>query len=113
VAQVVFDGDLELDVDGAAVALRRAGYTVHRMPEKYRPYLPKPHDDSLEVITADCDVFTIHDKIDNIVNRYGGGYLMCGPVEPRYEPFAEFLEEFMIHDAFRRCQVDRQFRVSY
>jgi hypothetical protein len=34
---------------GAAAALRAAGYTVHRMPEKYRRYLQRPLDDHLEV----------------------------------------------------------------
>jgi hypothetical protein len=37
--------NLPIDVDGAAAALQKAGYTVHRLPEKYRKYLQLPLDD--------------------------------------------------------------------
>jgi hypothetical protein len=39
-AYIAFSGydNPGLDVDGAAAALRGAGYTVHRMPEKYREH---------------------------------------------------------------------------
>jgi hypothetical protein len=42
-AYIAFSGYMDgTDADGAAAALQKAGYTVHRLPDKYRKYLQFP-----------------------------------------------------------------------
>jgi hypothetical protein len=47
-ALAVFSGDLNPDPDAAAEELRRAGYTIHRLPS-HHPILCHPLDDFIEV----------------------------------------------------------------
>jgi len=116
VAMVVFSGefgdpehtnnmewsDIVLDPDLAADALRRAGYTVTRLPDRYGGYLWHPLDDFMEaVIVAPHELEAygaIMDKIDAIVGRYGGQCQQCGPLEPDHEPFADL---FSGHAGYR------------
>ena len=48
-ATVVFSGDLDPDPATAAAALRKAGYEVVTMPEKFRKPLDHPRDNFMEV----------------------------------------------------------------
>ena len=48
-ATVVFSGELDPDPAAAAAALRKAGYEVVMMPEKFRSRLDHPRDDFMEV----------------------------------------------------------------
>jgi hypothetical protein len=96
-AFVAFSGNLvELDVDAAADALRKAGYRVYRLPGKYTTRLTHPLDDFIEAHTVadDCDkvIDAIMDEVDGIVDPYGGWCVECGPVEPDNVPFAEMFD---------------------
>jgi hypothetical protein len=46
---IAFSGELNPDPSSAAVALRRAGFEVSMMPEKFRSRLTHPEDDFLPV----------------------------------------------------------------
>jgi hypothetical protein len=65
---IAFGGDLNPDSIGAAVALRRAGFEVIMMPEKFRLRLAHPEDDfmeaSIEGIRDNKIVEAIMDEID-------------------------------------------------
>ena len=93
---VAFSGDLEPDVDGAAIALRRVGFHVTRMPEKFRPLLAHPDDDFIEVAIDGTDdekvIDSIMAEINAIVDRYDGLLDECGPIPSNRVPFEELFE---------------------
>jgi len=100
-ATIVFSGDLNPDPDAAAVALRKAGYEVRRMPEKFRPTLAHPRDDFIEALiesdgSDDKIVDAIWKEIDTIVDQYGALCPQCGFVAANYIPFS---------DVFRDCDL--------
>jgi hypothetical protein len=88
VGGVVFDGESDPDPDAAAIALRRAGFTVAR-PSALDQFRIALHatvagDDFIEVyidVTSNTTIDAVVDRIDKIVNRYGGECWECG-VEP-------------------------------
>jgi hypothetical protein len=96
-AYIAFNGcdNPDLDVDGAAAALREAGYTVHRMPEKYRRYLQLPLDDHMEAVTAAPDGYEseVEEEVRAIADRFGGDCIGCDPIGPEYKPFVELLKD--------------------
>src|SRR5262245_61874508 len=85
------------DPDGAAAALRRAGYQVTRMPQSFRSRLEFPLDDWMLVTT---NVLTDNDKVliavmrevGAVVDRYGGDFSECGPIPSDREPFADLFD---------------------
>jgi hypothetical protein len=83
--------DLAPDPSGAAVALRRAGFEVSMMPEKFRPRLGHPDDYFMEASIAgthdDKSMHAIWDEINAIVNRYHGDCWECGPILSDHVPF--------------------------
>jgi hypothetical protein len=87
---VAFGGEsADRSVDGAAAELQKVGYKVHCMPEKYRKYLANSRDDYLEVIIAvrdEEDAVTVMEKVNAIVDPFGGLCHKCGPVAPGYKP---------------------------
>jgi hypothetical protein len=99
-AQVVFSGEIEHDGDGAADALRDAGFEVHRMPTVH-PELGDPLDDFIEVITEGPAGPPAHDlaypvgkmtrammeDVGDWAECFGGTCMECGPVEDDYVPF--------------------------
>jgi hypothetical protein len=90
---VAFSGDFdESDPDVAEIALRRASFTVTRLPAKFWNRLAHPVDDF--IIAMIGGIFTdedkalgaIMDEINAIVHSYGG---LCDEVEivpPDYVP---------------------------
>lgn len=88
-----------LDVDAAAAELRRAGYEVFRMPEKYGGLLAHPLDDFIEAHThiegADNDkvIDALWNEVDAIVSKFGGLCWECGPIEPDHVPFADLFPD--------------------
>jgi len=95
---VAFDGygDDPPDVDGAEIALRRAGFHVIRMPEKLRSR-GLPLDDFLLAMrdgpNDDKFVSAVWDEIDAIVDRYGGDICECGLIKSDEEhPFERLFE---------------------
>jgi hypothetical protein len=93
VGGVVFDGESDPDPDAAEIALRRAGFTVAR-PSALDQFRIALHaavagDDFIEVyvdVPSDMTIDVVMDKIDKVVNKYGGECWECG-VEPlNYEP---------------------------
>src|SRR5262245_21074600 len=68
--------DLAPDPSGAAVALRRAGFEVTMMPERFRAYLDHPDDYFMEASKAgthdDKCIRAIKNEISAIVGRYKG-----------------------------------------
>jgi hypothetical protein len=84
------DPDLPIDVDGAAAALRAAGYTVHRMPDKYRNSLQFPLDNHIEAVFGDPNLDNLGD-INAIVEEFGGDCAECGPIATDCQPFVDFL----------------------
>jgi len=86
------------DPDGAAAALRRAGYHVVRMPDDMRARLEFPLDDwmlvTTDVDTDDHDMWSaIIEHAGAIVRPYGGDFSECGPIASDEEPFAELFDE--------------------
>jgi hypothetical protein len=72
------DHESDSDPDAAAIALRKAGYTVARLPERLRLRLTFPGDDFMWV--AACGVITedwkvvdaVMNQIQSIVDEFGG-----------------------------------------
>jgi hypothetical protein len=93
---IVFAGDLNPDPSGAAVALRKAGFEVTMMPEKYRSGLAHPKDDFMEASidgTADDKVMVaIMHGVNAIVDRYGGLCDECGPIPSNHVPFEQIFD---------------------
>jgi hypothetical protein len=89
--------DIMLDPDRAADELRKAGYAVTRLPDRYGGYLFHPLDDFIEAVVAaphDLKVYgDIMDEISGIVGKYGGECSECGPLEPDHEPFDDLFSE--------------------
>ena len=83
--------DLAPDPSGAAVALRRAGFEVTIMPERFRPYLAEPVDYFMEASKAgthdDESIRAIRNEISAIVDRYTGDCWECGPMLSDHVPF--------------------------
>ena len=79
------------DPSGAAVALRRAGFEVTMMPERFRPYLGEPDDYFMEASKAgthdDKSIRAIMNEIDAIVDRYQGDCWEGGPMLSDHVPF--------------------------
>jgi hypothetical protein len=94
---IAFGGELNPDPNGAAVALRRAGFEVTMMPQKFRSRLAHPEDDFMEVSIdgiPDTEIVNaIRDEIDVIVGRYGGLCCECGPIPSGYVPFEGLFEQ--------------------
>jgi hypothetical protein len=102
------DGDLKLyrymalidfgpceNVDAADAELRRAGYEVFRLPNKYRARLADPLEDFMEAHKSfsepyDTVISTIFREVKAAVDEYGGYCRECGLIEPDHVPFAEF-----------------------
>jgi hypothetical protein len=99
-AQVVFSGNYPYDSDGAAEALRKIGYTVHRMPASH-PTLGHPLDEFIEAIIAGPPgpppnvppplleklLFALMREVGAVAKRFGGWCEQCGQVEDDYVPF--------------------------
>jgi hypothetical protein len=86
------------DPDGAAAALRRAGYQVTRMPQSFRSRMEFPLDDwmlvTTDVLTDDDNVWSaIMDEVGSIVRAYGGDFSECGPIPSDREPFAHLFDD--------------------
>jgi hypothetical protein len=100
-AIVIFTGDLDPDPEAAAEALRKAGYEVAKMPEKFRPLLAHPRDDFFEVTKpVVCDLKDIMneadimmDELNKLVDRYGAIADDCGPIDVDHIPFASVFGE--------------------
>jgi len=89
-----FAGDLDdFDPDGAAVALRRAGFEVMRMPATFRSRMEIPEDDFILVYTDGPETYkfmsAVMKEINAIVDRYGGLLNECGPIASDRAPFEE------------------------
>jgi hypothetical protein len=87
----------DFDPDGAAIALRRAGFDVMRMPERFRSRMEIPQDDfilvSTEATAGDEKVLiAVMREISAIVDRYGGDLSECGPILSDHVPFEELFE---------------------
>jgi len=89
-AYIAFGCELAYDADAAASELEQAGYTVHRLPWKFRRLLEIPGDDHMEaVIAGRDDENEIMQEVDTIAEKYGGMCLQCGPIDQEYQPFIE------------------------
>jgi hypothetical protein len=103
VGHIAFCGTLDIppDPDAAELALRRAGYTVARLPDRLRRRIRIPGDDFmqayLDVAVADEWKATsvIMDEINGIVDGYGGECLECGAEPLNYEPAFDDLFEVL------------------
>jgi hypothetical protein len=98
VGHIVFSGDLDdpPDPDAAEIELRKAGYTIARMPERFRPLLYHPLDYFVQAIAEgvvsdeDKVVRAVMDEINHIVNGHGGNCMEGGFEAPDYDPSSEF-----------------------
>jgi hypothetical protein len=100
VGHIVFSGDLSPNPDAAAIALRKAGYTVARMPERFRPRLYHPSDDFMLASTGGLvsDEYKVAraviDEINAIVDGFGGTCDRCDIDPPAHAlSFDELFEE--------------------
>ena len=102
-----YEGDHPLDVDAAA-ELRRAGYEVFRMPDKYGGLLAHPLDDFIEAHIdlpqvrdwpplegSDDDkvISAIQSEVDAIVSKFGGLCWEWGPIGPDHVPFVDLFPD--------------------
>ena len=90
-ARLAFASDLDdCDPDTAAEELRKAGYTVHRLPDDDRRRY-HPLDDHIEVTIDGADdekiIDAIRREVDGIADRYGGLCLEVGAIGQDYIPF--------------------------
>jgi hypothetical protein len=102
VAIAVFAGDdPDLDVERAADELRRAGFQVTCMPDKFIARLSHPFDNFIEAIKeVDCDDPEIIDtmiaamfcQVERVVSPCGGYCNECGPVDPVHVPFIDLFD---------------------
>jgi len=98
VGHIVFSGDFDdpPDADAAEIELRKAGYTVVRMPERFRPLLCHPLDYVMQAIAEgaisdeDKVLRAVMDEIDHIVDGHGGTCMGGGFKAPDYDPSSEF-----------------------
>jgi hypothetical protein len=96
-ARIIFSDGLDPDPEAATDALRKAGYQVIKMPEKFRSRLLYPRDYFLEVVkTVICDpedcmdeAGVMLDELNEIVDRYGAMADDCGPIDLKHPPFAD------------------------
>ena len=100
--------EIELDPERAAAELRRAGYDVDLMPEKYGPRLAHPLDDFIEAVIEGPDdpkvIKAVMDEVNTIVERYGGHCIECGRIGKNYEPFADLFEDTKHDQRLCQCQ---------
>jgi hypothetical protein len=99
---VAFAGDLDdFDPDAAAVALRRAGFDVMRMPATFRSRMEIPQDDFILVCTDGPEtekfIGAVMKEIDGIVSDYGGLLDECGPIASYRAPFEELFSFRRLH----------------
>jgi hypothetical protein len=83
------------DPDGAAAALRRAGFEVTLMPEKFRALLDEPEDYFMEASIEgfEDDNLAIWHEIEAIVDQYGAICDRCGPVPSDWVPLEDVFPE--------------------
>jgi hypothetical protein len=93
-ATVVFSGDLDPDPAAAAAALRKAGYEVVMMPEKFRKPLDHPRDDFMEVTKCivgdevEQAIDAMMADVEVLVRRYGAMCNDCGQINEHHVPFS-------------------------
>ena len=91
-ATVVFSGDL--DPDPAAAALRKAGYEVVTMPEKFRKPADHPRDDFMEVTKCivgdevEQAIDAMMADVEFLVRGYGAVCNDCGQINEQHVPFS-------------------------
>ena len=90
--EVVFSGNLDIDPNGCAAALREAGFEVHRMDERFRKLMAVPGDEFLEATKVGTDADAIWKEIDQIVERFDGDCQACGEISDDHVPL-KFLHE--------------------
>ena len=90
---IAFTGELDPDLSGAAVALRKAGFELTMMPERFRSYLAHPDDYFMEASIAgtqdDKSIRAIMNQINAIVDRFKGYCWECGPILSDHVPFED------------------------
>jgi hypothetical protein len=80
---IAFSGDLDPDPDAAAVDLRKAGFTIIRLPARFRPRLYHPRDDFLQAVIGgtitdeEKTVGAVMHELNAIVSDYGGDCSEC------------------------------------
>jgi hypothetical protein len=96
-AVIAFSGGLSPDVDAAAVALRKAGFEVLRMPSEYHKRMDVPGDECVEAYKMhdenhdeDDALHAMFEEVNALVDQYGGLAHECGVVEQGHVPFAFF-----------------------
>jgi len=121
---VIFSDGCNPDVEGAMAELRRHGFAVLRMPEKFRPLLYAPKDDFAQVwkpadlssddygkLPADEQeiVLAIMDEANDIVACFGAAADSFGPAQPGELPFVEvFGEEIVSDDAKLVAEIEKR-----
>ena len=87
------------DPDAAERALRCAGFTVVRLPEKFHDRLDKIPGDDFMLVTRRVAQLSyelygqVMDEINAIVRPYGGDLSECGWMNPDNPPFEEIFAE--------------------
>ena len=121
---VTFDGERDPDVEAAVAELRRAGFGVVRMEEKFRRLLHHPRDDFVEVsIDAELSsddlqklsaderkiVDKFRQKVDAIVAGYRAEADSFGLAQPGELPLAVvFGRELVAADEALAAEIDKR-----
>ena len=104
---IAFAGSLDPDLNGAAVALRRAGFELIMMPERFRAYVDHPDDYFMEASIAgsqdDESIRAIMNKINAIVGRYKGDCWECGPILSNHVPFEGLFDRAEKESAMKKA----------
>jgi hypothetical protein len=88
-AEIVFSGEHDNDVEGAAEALRQVGFTVHRFPDERRDWLSHPRDDFLQAVRdgAGDTMGMMMRAVGGIVAPFGGWCECCSEIGDDFVPF--------------------------
>jgi hypothetical protein len=122
VGTVIFSGDFDSDVEGAAAELSRHGIKCFRMPEKFRPLLYLPRDDfmevSIEVSSTDWNelsdaeqnniVNEFWQEVRTIVGPYGADADSFGPATADSISFEDvFDRKLLVDDEALQAEIDK------
>jgi hypothetical protein len=84
---IAFSGDLDPDPDAAAAALRKAGFSVTRLPARFRPRLAHPRDDFLQAVIGGATANT--NALVSGIDTIAGARALAGSIAGEKEDWVD------------------------